>query len=629
MPEEPGATGRSITDLGLRIRSSDLVGIERTGPIASAVTPVLSLLEPLDRVSAAATADEARALLLAADGRAQATTVRFAWRRMGELGFPAGPSEFADAAQLLASEVLPRIAAVEPSQRREAIGEGLRAELKRMWLAVAHERTGPEPAAVDALFGAMDIAGVDEATIAQLEPWAKVNLARWRFIRRLEDFAPKAGKPKEQAQELAPIVRELDGSLAEIGGIDAVRARDGFQRLDRKLRPFREGKTLELDREGPARAGWSYEELDDIGAVAAYTLTVGRSTYRLLFDRVILDEANDIARYICRTEMPLGLFADLVIRSGPIGEIKGGDVGLLNDYGEDVYDARPGPLTWYWQGVRLVPSPPQRRLANGWHVNDTAMMDLSGQPFAYYPQGVNPEKPSTEHPMAYTSVQGATLAAFRAGCRLPTKEEWAAARTMQVGDVNVRDGLWGRQHTHIQGLQDRATGKAQWPNGGSYATAAAKNLEDAALVRAEPDGSLWTRPVPANPIAPVDVVGNVAEFVVEDPAPMDQALSDAFAANAEWTPARLRSMMRDLGGASRIGVIGGSALSGPGVPPEEVTKIDVSAARGLPYGYDPRGYSDVGVRLAFTTGVGAGGSGSPKARLLKLLRESPYLTRAD
>ena len=501
-----------------------------------------------------------------------------------------------------------------------------------MWLAVAHERTGSDPAAVGVLFAGMDAAGVDDATLDKLEPWAKVNLARWRFIRTLDSFQPARQTPKEQALELKPVIAELDRALSAIPGYDQVRSRDDFKSLDRRLRPFREGKTLELDREGPARAGWAYEEIDDTGAAAKYTLVVGRNSHQLVFDRVVLDEANDIARYICRTEMSVALFADLVMRAGPIGEIKNGDTGVLLDYGEDPFDARSGPLTWYWQTNRLVPSPPQRRLANGWHVNDTAMMDVNGRPFAYYPAGVAPDKPSPEHPMAYVSVQGATLAAFRAGCRLPTPEEWTAAAAEQAGEPNVRDALWGRQFEHIVGLQERATGKAQWPNGGSYATAAAKNAEDRDLVRNTEDGSLWSRPVPTSPPVAADVVGNVAEFVVRDPAPMDRALAEAGGAEGaagEWTVERLRRVMRDLGSASGVGVMGGSALSGPGVSPNQVVPVEVSSARTLPYGYEPRGYSDVGLRLAFTTGVGAGGSGAPKDRLLKLLRESPYLTRGD
>ena len=97
-----------------------------------------------------------------------------------------------------------------------------------------------------------------------------------------------------------------------------------------------------------------------------------------------------------------------------------------------------------------------------------------------------------------------------------------------------------------------------------------------------------------------NLVGNVAEFVFDDPAAL---------AKVEPTPAEVDKLLR--ASIDKLRVIGGSALSSPDLKVE------------TPYPVDPaelHGFSDVGFRLAFTAPA------EPlQARLRRTLTAQGYL----
>jgi hypothetical protein len=105
-----------------------------------------------------------------------------------------------------------------------------------------------------------------------------------------------------------------------------------------------------------------------------------------------------------------------------------------------------------------------------------------------------------------------------------------------------------------------------------------------------------------------DLVGNVAEYVFDNP----QAI--------EALPAQLgNEEVKDflLREAAALGVVGGSALS-PDAPKQPAKPERIRTTQG--------GYSDVGFRLAFSTGAGGGG-GKPLAKAESVFALAPYLTK--
>ena len=171
---------------------------------------------------------------------------------------------------------------------------------------------------------------------------------------------------------------------------------------------------------------------------------------------------------------------------------------------------------------------------------------------------------------------------------MPTSDEWRIAaeqsRAAEKGS-NLRDIRWMRHLEHTVTLRTRLmpiVEKVPMPNERIFLPAGVgTDANKDAIVIDEDDGTLWLREVPP-PDSKVmaDLIGNVAEFVYEDPAVFEQ------------TPLRLD--------VAKAGVIGGSGLSGPWWKPGE-------PSFGPVYPVDRHSFwCDVGFRLAFTARNGAG-----------------------
>lgn len=192
--------------------------------------------------------------------------------------------------------------------------------------------------------------------------------------------------------------------------------------------------------------------------------------------------------------------------------------------------------------------------------------------------------PSQRHPIQYISAQAALYYAAALGCRLPSSAEWRAAleaggQTPENGRWNLRDQTWEAFRTHAA---KEAIPADRWPDAGAFPDDPPRQAGDAPPPgRPGNDSTLLFRPVPAADGTFHDLVGNVAEYVCEAP----QAFED-------WpdkgSASDLKRFLGDTPGA--VAVIGGSALSAPDAP----------LAEALPVKQTHRGYSDVGLRLAFT-----------------------------
>jgi formylglycine-generating enzyme required for sulfatase activity len=253
---------------------------------------------------------------------------------------------------------------------------------------------------------------------------------------------------------------------------------------------------------------------------------------------------------------------------------------------------------WEWAGPADAPrlTPPQLWLAPDDRNNfPTAIRGTSGR----FNRNVIDAKfggmPSDHHPMQYVSAQAALYYAASLGCRLPTSAEWHAAldatgQTPQSGKWNLRDQSWEAFRQHAK-QQQPPLASAQWPDQGAFPAEPDALNAPRAGARKDNDGVLLLRPVPESGDGVIrDLVGNVAEFTCEVP----EALLRWRAKSPTFTADDVKSFLRETAppsdGVTVVEVIGGSALSDPAVAydkPLKVTRPD-------------RGFSDVGIRLAFT-----------------------------
>jgi hypothetical protein len=215
--------------------------------------------------------------------------------------------------------------------------------------------------------------------------------------------------------------------------------------------------------------------------------------------------------------------------------------------------------------------------------------------------------PSDRHPIQYVSAQAALYYAAALGCRLPTATEWrqalaASGATAAKGDWNLRDQTWEAFRAYAA---EQSIAFEHWPDRGSFPA------DPAAPPSSLPgnDKVLLYRPAPSADQKFHDLVGNVAEFVLQEP--------DAFARwrdkkavleRKEWTAAEVKSFLSNTTDA--VAVIGGSAVSAPQVPVDQPLRADRA----------DKGYSDVGLRPAFTAPTQ-----SPAERLKWVLAGEEYV----
>jgi hypothetical protein len=167
----------------------------------------------------------------------------------------------------------------------------------------------------------------------------------------------------------------------------------------------------------------------------------------------------------------------------------------------------------------------------------------------------------------------------------------AGGKPVNAGEWNLRDReTWDAFAKHAAG--GRRPGDAippeHWPDRGAFPGDPPPGTPATpAAARPGRDGAFLFRPVPSNDGAFADLVGNVAEYVCEVP--------DAFARwNAKRTAEGVKGFLANTASGDDavavVAVIGGSALSPADVPPD----------KPLPVTRTDRGFSDVGIRLAFT-----------------------------
>lgn len=587
--------------------------------LSNAAIPIKARFAALDAITAQT--DTARLITqIESLNATQVAERRAVWRRLASTPFvaadPAAASALLGRLSALASgapEVI-KSSGLSPDRQTTLLGEfaaaspAIWARSARFTLALPDDKA--REAAFAAAFAAAGSLGASEATAADIAPAARYN---WRVLAAKAAIAKvdASADPATQATAIAAEFAKVEEASQPLAAAPEVAS---FIKALRTGTTPEAGKTFAASETGPAvsslAAGMKWTARDD-DEVAIYTA----GTHTLTFITVTV---GDNEALVCTSEVSAALVADVLKAANikpvaPPTERSTQSLLLVDSSGPD---RRIGPRVWASpEGNSIIAAalPGSAADWNGWFAsNETLEAPKKSTAFRWIPEGVAIPPPSLDLPMQQVSPEAAALVARRLGCRLPTPEEWAAARASPLADpsANLRDSAWKAVRdpyvAQIDAWNRDARNEfnkieAQLPSSGIFlppAQASAFNpATDAEAVGT--DGTVFFRASPGASTKFMDLIGNVAEFVTTDPASMDGlprecSVADAFALFGSNNYAPLR-------------VIGGSALTPPSGPfahnAMQAQPVD-SAARS--------GYSDVGFRLAITKESGP--SGSPLER---------------
>ena len=584
-------------------------------PTAARLKPLLAL-DAMDRKGLVERASKLRAPRAGerSDDPPQVATIL--WRRLGEQkDWPADLAELQ--LELKLRDALSRVSANELAEQGPKRWETCFNALCRA------------PGAGDGSGGRADLKDSDLAAVLDLAP---------RFGVVFDRLSPAARLRRELFQ-----LRQAASRLPDAEGPQAVGAAvAAFQKAASGLAPDAarqpevaaflkelDGVTKQEAARGPSFDGIGPQGIPG-GKWAAETADGGRTVvfswaekgHKLTFARVEPKAGKPC--YLCTTEAPVGLFIDVIRAAGKWMAVP----GLLEVY--SIIDAPKGPRVWEWKrrGIQAA----EIEMPRFWLVGETRQ----GQ---HYPAGIAPKQPpSDDYPMQYVSAPAALYFAWLLGCRLPTAAEWQAAfeaseKSKADRAANLRDLTWEKQRDFMKRDEGYQIRVPEWPDAGIFWPEAIKDRKvgAAAVVASDrDDGALWFQPAGSGK-GFQHLVGNVAEFVLDEPAEQqEKSRTKALALPPEVAGPFLRAaMMRAPGagdGSGGLSVIGGSALSAPQVWDGKTVPFEkpwpVKFARGA-----LDSFSDVGFRLAFTAPAAAlaAPQEAPAVRLKRLLVQRGYL----
>ena len=558
---------------------------------------VVAVFEPvirrIDRLAEIAKLSDRQALVREAGGAVvgRFEAAREAWKRLGALpdGWPLTDAEFDD--EIRAHRRLAAVYGPLPDgARKKQLRDELLAGTRRRWEAYLQRQS--DPARVDEAIENRKDFYVEPDSLAGLQPITQFRVGLYGFRRKILDGA--GGNDKALKKEIRAF---LTAVAALPGEVSAKAPVAGLVAEMNKLTAAGDSGA-DLTKAGPGVALPRVKcDIPPDGSYVRYAWTTSRGqVHSLRFVRI--EPAGRKASYLCTTEVSVGFFIDVVKSMRKWREFS----KLLKSYSSPESDSRLGPRTWELaaSGKEIVAAVSWCRLPTGVPASK------------FYSKLVKVGSPKRGHPVQYVSPQAAGLFARLLGCRLPAAAEWLAAWTThekahKASSPNRRDKTWAHQRDQIRGFEDTAEFggvNTFYPDAGIFWPKGFEKIvegRDAKALDAN-DGLLWFDRVNAGQAVEFHhIVGNVAEWTFED--------SEALAKTADSA-----SVVKCLAGASgKLAVIGGSALSDPGIPTDAPQPVDfVEAAEG---------YSDVGFRLAFTAPAE-----SLSVRLRRLLTTRGYLT---
>jgi hypothetical protein len=488
------------------------------------------------------------------------------WFRLGELGSRGKPAWPASLDDLNAERGMkPKLDVL-----LDSLSEARRAELSRR---IADERskrwtTGfaamtPDRATLREALSLKADFGVADADIAALPAHSRYNIA-------LGTFLEEAGGLRDAALE-----QRVRSFITEANALNAgAAAGDLTAQLSQVLDVPPAPIVAPPETEGPAKAGWAGRAVD--GETVSFTK--GGST--LVFVRV---QAGSSIAYLSQTEISVEQFIEITRESwASVREL------MLSEP-----ERRVGPVTWTpqlqareWRGITSSGRQSANKVA-GWFQGAPSSYPPARPEARYYPDGVTVDPPTPDAPMQWVSVGAALQVARLLNCRFPTASEWRAALAASpTASPNLRDGVWERTFNQVVQTRGMDLTFRNWalPNtqifrGKDEPFDNKVSQEDDKAAGPGNDGIVWFAPVGSGSEKIRHLNGNVAEYALAD------------GASTTITPSKQMDW-------NQFRVMGASALS----PPDRAADAAGEIRSGL-VGYGAgAGFSDVGIRLAFTSG---------------------------
>ncbi|MBS0195884.1 MAG: hypothetical protein JSR77_03920 [Planctomycetes bacterium] len=620
--EEKGDGGASLSALystltgsptlaDLKAKSQEKAGkVEAFGngrfrELSEAIDAVAERAKGVRDIATGSDAAPALLALITAEAGKPGTSARVmsAWKRLAATDYPGNLKQLDEAAAAYTNVVKPAAEKLTDPVRAAAASKNAAAFIPAMWLELVNKRLGGKPADVEAAFEpkSMERWGVTDATLAGLNPAAKLNRRR---LKLLADVRAISGDSNSQKTQLQQKFAEFFADVSQLDPSGAATKSDKYQSFYTKFFPMSQGKFLDLATEGPAGAAskkpWTLAEKRGDNDAGVYASPKGA---RLEFVRI---SASEPATYLCTTEVSVAVLAELLeadgIKGETLRELAGMDKNKEISPTDTSDDGRKGPRTWLPTRSGPVPgAPEQDNDSKGWIASrpggakrpDGSQMKGAGYD-ASIDAAVTPPAPTS--PVNYVPPAFAEYCASLAGCRLPTSAEWAAAAAREPNaSANRRDQSVVKQLAYLDAFQNvqGVWYEAASPLSGILQPEGAKPGADKAPAVQASDGVLWfTHVDDGGGQLFHHLIGNVAEFVCDDPS----AWSKSGISGSVPTKKKLDDFA--AAAAGNLKVIGASALSPAAIDPAQAQTISKGRVKNA--------YSDVGFRLAFTT-TGVGG----------------------
>jgi hypothetical protein len=569
--DESLRTGLAATDTSTQERAAQLAAAAEELGLGDSVRPTIDRYHRLAVVRDANSAQPLVELIrdsgprLAEDGPSHTL---LAWSRLAALAWPASPADLATAVELKRDSIKPALASIVAQDMRAASERNASAASAQMWsgFLARHSHT---PGAVAAAAAHREAMGIASEAVSALPSHARYNIAFEELRIGLAPLIEQADR-----QSLAEVRQRVQAFVAAQGQVDFAQAAS-FREKAAEL--IGRAPVIDLASLGPGAAGWPVTLQED--GVIAFASPVNAGV-TLTFRRVARPDGK--TAYLAKEELSVAALGAIITASGRAEELR----SLMLTPASETNDRRPGPRTWVWSdragSERVISSARAGDPTLGWLRTNSDIKP------GYY--AVDPPPPALTHPANHISPIGALAIARLVGCRLPTKEEWGAAfedtGAANAAGANLRDRAWSAHATHISILRDtQSAAAAPYPTEGAFWPQGSDALsweQEREATHSTDDGTLWFMPVEAGQGPFRHLVGNVAEYVFDDWERSDAAPAD---------PARIAELFGP--GGQGLFVIGGSALTARQIQVTSPEAVRWSRSRA-------HGFSDVGVRLAFT-----------------------------